>query len=175
VIPLPLQAIKDELDALLPANWTPVAQHQLNGTVLACGPERANEDDAVRDAFFIAGAPKNIATLLDAVDAYEEFIALTGGETLLRTLTELRNENAALQKQLAAVPIAAIRLVHNKAGVGSDRMSVDQRTAYFLAVASIEAWFVAYGDDVLRTVLSGGAVISPSDKGSYQRKDEMPE
>jgi uncharacterized small protein (DUF1192 family) len=78
-----LQEIRHELASLPPANWTPVAQHQLNGTVLACGPERANEDDAVRDAFFIADAPKNIAMLVAEVER--------------------------LRAQLDAVPVDAIR------------------------------------------------------------------
>ena len=78
-----LQAIKKQLSALVPATWTPVAIWDEDSNVFATGPTRTNEDDAVRDAFFIAYAPTNMAELVRAL------------------------EDA--QAQLDAVPVAALR------------------------------------------------------------------
>lgn len=78
-----LQAIKAQLAALPPAAWTPVAVWSDDGTINAVGPQRTNEDDAVRDAYFIAYAPANMAALLAHVDE--------------------------LQAKLAAVPVGPIR------------------------------------------------------------------
>ncbi len=64
-----LQAIKKQLSALVPATWTPVAIWSDDGTTIsAVGPQRTNEDDAVRDAYFIAYAPTNMAELVRALE-----------------------------------------------------------------------------------------------------------
>ncbi len=72
--PEKLQALRKQLDALAPGNWTPVASwfdgdDWADGIakIAAQGPQRDNEDDAVRDAYFIAYAPENMRVLLDEV------------------------------------------------------------------------------------------------------------
>ena len=70
-----LQAIKAQLAALPPATWTPVAVWSDDGTINAVGPQRTNEDDAVRDAYFIAYAPANMAALLAHVDELQAKLA----------------------------------------------------------------------------------------------------
>ncbi len=77
-----LQAIKKQLSALVPATWTPVAIWDEDSNVFATGPTRTNEDDAVRDAFFIAYAPTNMAELVRALEDAQAKLAAVPVEAI---------------------------------------------------------------------------------------------
>ncbi len=100
--PEKLQALRQELDALAPATWTPVAAWNdaddwSDGIVgiAAQGPRRNNEDDAVRDAFFIAEAPANMRLLLD------EVAHLTGLINTFKVI-DMQQRNLAVREALVA-------------------------------------------------------------------------
>ena len=117
-----LQAIKAQLAALPPAAWTPVAVWSDDGTINAVGPQRTNEDDAVRDAYFIAYAPANMAALLAHVDElqakYTALLEQLEAEAVIQGAH--RDTIDALNANLAAVPVDAIRESVNGPDVSCD-------------------------------------------------------
>lgn len=100
--PEKLQALRQELDALASEKWTPAASwfdgdDWADGIakIAAQGPQRDNEDDAVRDAFFIAYAPANMRLLLD------EVAHLTGLINTFKVI-DMQQRDLAVREALAA-------------------------------------------------------------------------
>ncbi len=106
-----LKALRKQLDALAPATWTRVVRYLTDdGLCAAQGPRRTDEDDAVRDAYFIASAPENIRLLLDEVECLrkqnDQLIAQINIESDVQYAQRCTIEN--LQAELNAVPVQAI-------------------------------------------------------------------
>ncbi len=109
-----LKALRKQLDALAPATWTRVVRYLTDdGLCAAQGPQRINEDDAVRDAYFIASAPENIRLLLDEVERLrkqnDQLMAQINIESDVQYAQRCTIEN--LQAKLDAVPVAAINTI----------------------------------------------------------------